>query len=451
MARRLVCDTGRGYHDFFMLPDEHRVFCARAPLASYAPYPGIECPELPGWAGKTTALVSLRSLLHQAGLDRSRAGSPEWNPLGDIVRDGERVVLKPNWVRDRNGSGEGLDCLVTHTHLIEAILHYVAKARPRSIVIGDEPVQGCNFDRLLADCRVPAMIETFRAHGVEVAVKDFRRTILENERLGERGLEECRPLEEFVLFDLGRESVLEPVSTADSEFRVTMYHPDWLKRTHGPGRHQYLVARDIIEADIVINVPKLKTHKKACVTGALKNIVGINGHKEYLPHHRKGGSAEGGDCYPGRSRVKRLIEDLLDATNRARSLAARRILAHLVRAGMGIARTVGVDDNYEGSWYGNDTVWRMSLDLQRVLLYGASDGRLSEGAQRRVLTITDAIIAGEGDGPLSPSPVAFGMMTLASSTAAADWVHALLMGLDPGHIPLIREAFTRHRYPLARF
>jgi uncharacterized protein (DUF362 family) len=49
-----------------------------------------------------------------------------------------------------------------------------------------------------------------------------------------------------------------------------MYHPDWLKRTHGLGKHQYLIARDVIEADVVINVPKLKTHKKACITGARK-------------------------------------------------------------------------------------------------------------------------------------------------------------------------------------
>jgi hypothetical protein len=26
-------------------------------------------------------------------------------------------------------------------------------------------------------------------------------------------------------------------------------------------------------------------------------MVGISRHKEYLPHYRKGGSRDGGDCY----------------------------------------------------------------------------------------------------------------------------------------------------------
>ena len=97
-----------------------------------------------------------------------------------------------------------------------------------------------------------------------------------------------------------------------------MYNPDLMLNTHQPGRHQYLVARDIIEADTVINLPKLKTHKKACLTGALKNMVGINGHKEYLPHHRKGGSGAGGDCYEGSSFFKGSSENLLDIANRSR-------------------------------------------------------------------------------------------------------------------------------------
>jgi len=34
----------------------------------------------------------------------------------------------------------------------------------------------------------------------------------------------------------------------------------------------------------------LKLHRKAGITCALKNLIGINGNKEYLPHHRLGGS-----------------------------------------------------------------------------------------------------------------------------------------------------------------
>src|SRR2546422_10691184 len=93
----------------------------------------------------------------------------------------------------------------------------------------------------------------------------------------------------------------------------------------------------------------------------------------------------------------------------------------------------------------------MILDLQRVLHYGRADGMLADHVQRTVLTITDAIIAGQGDGPLAPTPIKLGIMTLGVNTAAVEWVHALLVGLDPQRIPLARGAFVPHRYPLTHF
>ena len=67
------------------------VFCAKTPAASYAPCPDVHFPELPVWAQVTTALVALRSLLAQAGLDHSHLGSPNWNPLGAIIHEGAKV------------------------------------------------------------------------------------------------------------------------------------------------------------------------------------------------------------------------------------------------------------------------------------------------------------------------------------------------------------------------
>jgi uncharacterized protein (DUF362 family) len=434
-----------------MLLQHNWVFCAKAPAVCYGPYPCVQAPELPTWAQMTTALACLRSLFSQAGLDRRNLGSVDWNPLRSMINDGDRVVIKPNWVYHRNGSGHGLDSLVTHADVIEAILHYVSKAQPRSIVICDAPVQGCDFEALMSACRVSEMIERFRADGVSVVVKDLRRTIRRTESLCERPHEGCRPIKDYVLYDLGLDSSLEEITSQNSEFRVTMYDPNLLKARHALGKHQYLVARDVIEADVVVNVPKLKTHKKACISGALKNVVGINGHKEYLPHHRKGCFRNGGDCYPSRSHFKSIIEEVLDRTNRAQGAIIRRLLGNVAQGGMALGKFFGIDNNYDGSWHGNDTVWRMSLDLQRVLHYGLADGTLSNHQQRKVLTITDAIVAGQGDGPLSPTAVGFGMLTMGTNTAAVEWIHALLMGLNPQRIALTREAFIPHRYPLADF
>jgi uncharacterized protein (DUF362 family) len=411
----------------------------------------VPAPELPDGIAGTVALATLRELLRVWGLDAAHFGLREWNPLGAFILPDSKVVLKPNWVFHWNKSGFGMDCLVTHTNVIEAVLEYVALARPGTVVIGDAPVQGCDFEALRRNCAVDQMVDRFRKRGINLTICDFRRTLLPEGTLGGAKIEEHRGMENFILFDLKKESLLEPLAPDAHKFRVTMYNPDLMFRTHSPGRHQYLIAREIIEADTILNLPKLKAHKKACVTGALKNMVGINGHKEYLPHHRKGGSLSGGDCYEGVSLFKSGAENLFDAANRFKAGAVQKLLARSAGISLRLAMYLGQDSNLEGSWYGNDTVWRTCIDLQRITHYGRVDGTLATRPQRRVVSITDAVIAGEGDGPMRPTPVPAGYLTGAINAAAAEWAHARLMGFDPHRIPLLLGAFKKFSFPLVDF
>src|SRR5262249_37300955 len=78
------------------------------------------------------------------------------------------------------------------------------------------------------------------------------------------------------------------------------------ERHHGQ-RHEYLLCRTPMEADVFINLPKLKTHKKVGLTCALKNLVGINANKNWLPHHTEGSPEDGGDQFP-RATAKGRIE-----------------------------------------------------------------------------------------------------------------------------------------------
>jgi uncharacterized protein (DUF362 family) len=413
---------------------------AQAPAARYGATTAIAAPELPGGVAADVALVTLRALLVDLGLDAAHAGTAQWNPLGAIVRRGARVVVKPNWVLHDNQGGYGLESLVTHTSVLDAILTYLHAAEPSSVICGDAPIQGCHFDVLRERMGIDAMVARHRAAGLPVEVRDFRRKVLLGRHGDPQVLTERRDAE-YVLYDLGTESILEPITTREGEFRVTMYNPELLARTHAPGRHQFLVAREVIDADVVINVPKLKTHMKAGVTGALKNLVGINGLKDYLPHHRKGGSASGGDCYAGGSRLKATAEELLDVANRTDSLGVRKALSVAARACNFVDARLSGDRNLEGAWHGNDTVWRMCLDLQQLLRYGRGDGTIADVPQRLVVSLTDAIIAGDGVGPLANSPAPLGVLTLGTNPAAAEWVNTWLMGLDPERVPIVREAF----------
>jgi uncharacterized protein (DUF362 family) len=354
------------------------------------------------------------------------------------------VLVKPNWVLHENYSGAGLDCLVTHPDFLLAMLGEIFRAKPGRVVIGDAPIQGCDFNALVPERWRKAVADLATC---PVEIVDFRRTKVRKKGLTGGQDRDMRPEQRYVLFDLKGDSLLEPVSVPENRFRITMYDPKQLADRHKPGRHQYLLCREPFEADVILNLPKLKTHKKAGITAALKNVVGLNGNKEYLPHHRVGGTADGGDCYPGFAPLKRVAEFCLDEANR--KIGTENYSKWIKRSDklLGLQRKFG-DGEIEGGWHGNDTVWRMTLDLNRLLLYGRADGTISDTPMRKIYSITDGIIAGEGEGPLAPFPVPLGIVTFASSSVFADLTHSILMGFDPNKISLVREAFGSYRYPL---
>jgi uncharacterized protein (DUF362 family) len=366
-------------------------------------------------------------------------------PLADIIEPGMVVLLKPNWVLHYNQSGCGMDCMVTHPSFIKATLKEVFAAKPSRVMIGDAPIQSTRFDEL-------PCLDWLKTNDVNnycpVEIIDFRRDIVD--KYG-KVHSNSRGLENFVIFDLGRDSLLEPITKSAEIFRNTNYDPKALAATHQPGRHQYLLAKEPFEADVIINLPKLKAHRKAGITAAIKNLVGINGNKGYLPHHRIGGSVQGGDCYEGSFILKRFAESLLDISNsrinKPDYLFWRFCVNALIQLQWMIAPNVF--KSLEGSWYGNDTIWRMVLDLNRIALYGKIDGSMSSTPVRRIHSLTDGIIAGQHNGPLAPEPLYMGAVTFASSSLFADMAHAALMHFDWHKIPLLRYGLeTGSSYPL---
>lgn len=405
--------------------------------------PRARGPE--GIGALSKSLGRLAALLGWSGEGRG--------PFGSVIPAAARVIVKPNWVSHRNRGPWGLEPLVTEPALIRAVVDGVLAAGPSRVIVGDAPLQGCDFERLLSDTGLDRWAADLQAREPRFeGLRDFRRTTCAF-RYGVRmAREEQLPEADFVLFDLGAESLLEPITDARGSFRVTQYDPRELRKTHAPGRHRYLVARAIVEADVVVNVPKLKTHCKAGITGALKNLVGINGNKEFLPHHRVGGARHGGDCYPGGSVLKRAIEVALDQSNLADSPGTRAFAWSATADVLGrIAQRLGDEIGVEGAWSGNDTVWRTCLDLNRILHYGRPDGTLAETAQRRVLHVVDAMVAGQGDGPLAPEPLNLGLLLGGGNPAAVDWIGAHVLGYDPRRVALAREAFGGFRWPIAAF
>ncbi|MBK7626716.1 MAG: DUF362 domain-containing protein [Bacteroidales bacterium] len=73
---------------------------------------------------------------------------------------------------------------------------------------------------------------------------------------------------------------------------------------HNGFNNLYRVSRTVVECDVFINLPKLKTHKKSGITCCLKNLVGINTYRNYLPHCSLGTKRKGRPIYPFRNKTK---------------------------------------------------------------------------------------------------------------------------------------------------
>jgi uncharacterized protein (DUF362 family) len=376
-------------------------------------------------------------------------GTEDKGPFGALIQPGARVLIKPNWVLHHNQGTGGMEPMITHHSVIKAVVQAVLQAEPAEVIVGDAPIQTCDFEKMLEPGDLASWAnELSKADSRFKGVKDFRRTTskyVNGVRVAEENL---RPEDEFVLFDLGADSLLEPITDEKDDFRVTCYDPRLMAKTHGRGRHRYLVARDVIAADVVINLPKLKTHKKAGITCALKNLIGINGNKEYLPHHRIGGTNLGGDCYPGHSKIKRMLEYTADRQNTSASVSGEKAWNVVATQLNRMLHLTGDKLGIEGSWSGNDTIWRTGLDLNRILLYGELDGGMAATPRRRVVHLVDAIVAGQGDGPLSPLPLPLGLLFAGNNAACVDWFGAELLGYDPQLISIVRGAFASFRWPI---
>jgi uncharacterized protein (DUF362 family) len=420
-------------------------------------HPPVDFPEYPFKGQRMVdpenkVYLAVRESFSLLGLDRASFGKEDWNPLGRIIQPGNIVLIKPNFVLHAHMDGLSLESLVTHASVIRAVLDYVIVALKNrgSVIIGDAPLQEGKWEEIVQNTSILEVVDFCRSLAkVPIELVDFRLEraattffghVIETERL-ERPVDKCIPV------DLGRMSYLAELGELSQSFRVTNYNPDEMPQHHSLQKHEYLIAREMLEADVVINIPKLKTHRKAGITCCLKNMVGINASKDWLPHHTNGSREEGGDQYKHKCVRRKFASDLLDQMHQSNSRIKWNSFNLLRRTILETGRHTFFrfkDPYFEGSWYGNDTIWRTILDLNRILFFATKEGQLFEKKLvRRHFSIVDALIAGEGEGPLHPSPKSCGVIAAGFHPVAVDALCSLMMGYDYRRIPVIREAIKR--------
>ncbi len=447
-------------------PDEITVIVDQACTSSYikqAPfhpdqiYPEYQCAKVGDECNPLYEAV--RNCFHLAGLDCENYGTPAWNPLKGLINPGETVLLKPNLVKESHPRDpEGWQYVLTHGSLIRAVADYVWKALEGrgKVIVADAPQTDSSFSQIVRTLGLDVIRDFYRGQGLDFELLDLRReewinrdgVIVSRRRLAGDPYG-C------IAFDLGEHSEFAGHG-GDNRYYGADYDVGELNSHHRNGRHEYLIAASAIKCDVVFSLPKLKTHKKAGITVSLKNLVGINGDKNWLPHHTEGSPADGGDEHPNpdaRHRTERALVPYF----RQLSLRVPGLGPWLHRQARRFGRQIFGDTEEvirSGNWWGNDTVWRMCLDLNKIILYGNPDGTLRPGTpenRKRHYVMVDGIIAGQGRGPMNPDPVPAGVVIFGLHPASVDAACAYLMGFDPERIPIVRQAFRCRHYPLAEW
>jgi uncharacterized protein (DUF362 family)/NAD-dependent dihydropyrimidine dehydrogenase PreA subunit len=172
-------------------------------------------------------------MIHPATYENVRQAVDKAFALFPLAIKGQKVLIKPNVLRTSTAS-EGI---VTNPAVLRAVVEKVQSLAPAQLVVGDNPglfSYGANE-------------ESFTQTGLMEASRGYYRNI-------------------------GNES------------RKVDFNPDFMATVS--------VSAAVLDADVIISLPKFKTHGLTVVTGAIKNSYGILPGAQKARLHKAAGSPE---------------------------------------------------------------------------------------------------------------------------------------------------------------
>lgn len=393
----------------------------------------------------------VRNCLYGYGMDAENFGKPTWNPLGKIINCGDTVVIKPNWVEDKNeNTKEGIECLVTNASVIRAVIDYVyiALKNTGKIIIGDSAMPDCDLERLMEKAGYNEIWRSCKKRGINIEIKDFREDIT----TGFANAVKETAGDSEVIVDLGNESFF-----AETEQNIGRYRNGIVDATkmnkfyHTKGHHRYGINKTVLSADVIINLPKPKTHRKAGYTAALKNYIGVCSRKISIPHNVTGNIKEGGDTYFGPKIIFGTEGKLRDIETyaMAQGKVKKGNIIKCLRIPFWLFRRMTHKKYFgTGNWYKNDTIWRAILDINRIMIYSDKNGKMMDTPQRKFLSLGDMIIAGHKNGPLAPTAKEVGILLISEDPVAFDMSIIKIMGLNINKLPVLKNIPRIKKYPI---
>ena len=275
----------------------------------------VKCTELPGNAtfmnGKFQRMQEDLEIIKKAVKD---AVEMAVGSVDDIVKEGQTVLIKPNIAF----LAPPESFAVVDPRMIEAVVWYFkTHSKAKEVWIGENPSLGMHVGRARPALETAGMTAAAIAGGAD----------------------------KIIYFDE------EPLVDVEIPGATFFKHAE--------------VFKPFLDADVVINLPKMKVHLAGTVTLGLKNWNGI------VPNVHPSGQQQG---------------------------------VHRIDLGQKMA------------------------DMYRI--------------RKADLTIIDALIGMEGQGPHAGTPVEMNLVIAGTDTVAVDAVSASIMGFEPMEVPAIRCAGT---------
>ncbi len=317
---------------------------------------------------------------------------PYANPLANLVKDVDgdgtiEVVIKPNTVRYFSDDAGQRNPVYSHPAIVRPLVDMLAAAGAQSICIGDgSNGTGGLFAKMDQQGYTQAYIDQLNAlwPGTTISRVDFQSLsrwswVNLGAHAGEAGAS--------AYYGSGY-SDADLVKSVDGAASTYFGASDPHGRP-GPGQYNCMgweaVTDYLLDADVVIDLAKLKVHYYGVSTAILKNWVGIT---------------------------------MFSTFNMSENYWCR------------IAHEPTNPTSYEKT-FGNDILWREVTDLHRGVLYWR-DGAVYSTPQRRCLCILDAINCGERyHDPDKPWPY---------------WLHTMLAGVDPISIDAVGARLQRYDF-----
>ena len=396
---------------------------------------------------KNSVYRLVREAFHLAGYDAENYGLANWNPLKKFIKPGDVVLIKPNMVREKNFLDVGEECVYTQPSVAAPVIDYALKALNNSgkIIIADSPVQECDFEKFIETSGYKDLINFYANLNIKIELKDLR----EFHSSYKDGLHYyVKNDAQGIDVNLNQDSLFAN-NKNHKNLRVTNYDPHILNKFHNSKNHVYKISDYALNADVIINMPKPKSHGKAGLTISLKNLIGVIARKECIPHHTNGSPAHGGDEYESPTVFGFINNKLLDCLNyltqTANNYKLAEIIKFLSRVNNKLSRIFKSRAKLVyGSWHGNNTICKSIIDINKCVLYADKQGNLQNTKQRKYLIVADMIISGEHNGSLSPEPKHNGMIAIGENPAAFDCVMSKLMGIKPEYFRTLKYAQARY-------